>query len=299
LTPLGDVIAAANRMAAGDLNQSLSAARVDEWGSVNRGLTQLNVNLQAMVGDVRCEVEGIETASREISAGSADLSARTESQASNLQQTAASLEQITSTIRANADSARKANDLAELASEVAERGAQAAGSAIERMGEIQTSSQRIVEIIQVIEGISFQTNLLALNAAVEAARAGEQGRGFAVVAGEVRALAGRTSGAAREIKGLIDDSVARVAGGRRLVEDTGQTVRETMTSIQQVAVLVAEISAASSEQAMGIAQVNEAVAQLDTLTQQNAAMVEQLSASAASLSSQAEGVAEAVRIFGS
>jgi aerotaxis receptor len=299
LAPLGEMITAANRMAAGDLNQSLSAARVDEWGSVNRGLTQLNVNLQAMVGDVRCEVEGIENASREISAGSADLSARTESQASNLQQTAASLEQITGTIRANADSARKANDLAELASEVAERGAKAAGSAIERMGEIQTSSQRIVEIIQVIESISFQTNLLALNAAVEAARAGEQGRGFAVVAGEVRALAARTSGAAREIKGLIDDSVARVAGGRRLVEDTGQTVRETMTSIQQVAVLVAEISAASSEQATGIAQVNEAVAQLDSLTQQNAAMVEQLSASASSLSAQAEVVAEAVRIFGS
>ncbi len=297
--PLNELISAANRMAAGDLRQVLPATRVDEWGNANRGLTQLNVNLQAIVGDVRYQVEGIDNASREISAGSADLSGRTESQASNLEQTAASLEQITSTICANADAARKANQLAELASEVAERGAQAAGSAIERMGEIQTSSQRIGEIIQVIEGISFQTNLLALNAAVEAARAGEQGRGFAVVAGEVRALAARTSGAAREIKGLIDDSVARVAGGRRLVEDTGQTVRETMTSIRQVAVLVAEISTASSEQATGIAQVNEAVNQLDSLTQQNAAMVEELSASAASLSTQAGVVAEAVKIFGS
>ncbi len=299
VAPLKELISAANRMAAGDLRQVLPATRLDEWGSANRGLTQLNVNLQAIVGDVRYQVEGIDNASREISAGSADLSGRTESQASNLEQTAASLEQITSTICANADSARKANELAEQATDVAERGAQAAGSAIERMGEIQASSQRIGEIIQVIEGISFQTNLLALNAAVEAARAGEQGRGFAVVAGEVRALAARTNGAAREIKSLIDDSVARVEGGRRLVEDTGQTVRETMTSIRQVAALVAEISTASTEQATGIAQVNEAVNQLDNLTQQNAAMVEQLSASAASLSTQAGVVAEAVRIFGS
>lgn len=297
VVPLNELISATNRMAAGDLRQTLTATRVDEWGSINRGLTQLNVNLQAIVGDVRQQVEGMDIASREISAGSNDLSARTESQASNLEQTAASLEQITGTICANADAARKANELAERASEVAEQGSRAAGSAVERMGEIQGSSQRISEIIQVIEGISFQTNMLALNAAVEAARAGEQGRGFAVVAGEVRALAARTSGAAKEIAGLIQDSAERVEGGRQLVEDTGNTVRETMNSIQQLAALVAEISTASSEQATGIGQVNEAVAQLDSITQQNAAMVEELSAAAASLSAQAGVVSEAVHIF--
>lgn len=295
--PLRAVIATANRMAAGDLNNTLTSDRADEMGGINRGLTQLNVNLQAIVGDVRKQVEGIHSASREISDASADLSARTESQASNLQQTAAALEEVTGTIRANADTARQATKLAEEASLMAGKGEQAVGEAVDSMGEIRQASGRIGEIIQVIDGISFQTNLLALNAAVEAARAGEHGRGFAVVAGEVRTLAARTRSAAHEIKALIEASEAQIAGGTRQVEDTGRTVKETMSAIRRVTDLVSEISRASEEQANGIAQVYVAVSQLDGLTQQNAAMVEQLSASAAALSDQAGVVTEAVRIF--
>ena len=297
LAPLIAVTAATHRMAAGDLRQSLPSASSDEMGNINRGLSQLNVNLRAVVGDVREQVEGINTASREISSGSADLSSRTESQASNLQQTAASLEQITGTIRANADTARSANEMAEQATALAERGGRSVSTVVERMGEIRRASERIGEIVQVIDGISFQTNLLALNAAVEAARAGEHGRGFAVVAGEVRMLAARTSAAAKEIKSLIEASAVQVEGGSRLVEETGRTVQQTLTAIRRVTALVADISNASLEQASSIAEVNSAVAQLDGLTQQNAAMVEQLSASAISLHEQAGQVSEAVHIF--
>ena len=295
--PLRLATATANRMAAGDLTQALASDRLDEFGRLARGLTQLNVNLQAIVGDVRREVDGIDTASREIASGNHDLSSRTESQASSLQQTAASLEQITATIRQNAESARAAASLADEASLVAQRGGTAAHDAVQRMDGIRQASLRIGEIIGVIDGISFQTNILALNAAVEAARAGEAGRGFAVVAGEVRALAQRTSGAAREIKTLIEDAVGRVEAGSRLVGDTGATVQQTLQAVQRVQQLVAEISAASEQQSSGVVQVNSAVANLDTLTQQNAAMVEELAAAASSLSRQSEVVSEAVRIF--
>ena len=297
VAPLREATATANRMAAGDLSPSAEAGRLDEVGRLMRGLAQLNVNLQAIVGDVRREVEGIHTASHEIASGNHDLSSRTESQASNLQQTAAALEEITATIRQNADAARTAADLAQQATDVARRTGTSAGDAMRRMDEIKQSSGRIVEIIGVIDGISFQTNILALNAAVEAARAGEAGRGFAVVAAEVRQLAQRTSGAAREIKGLIEDSAHKVAAGTKLVGDTGATVQQTLDAVQRVSQLVSDISMASEQQSTGVIQVNAAVANLDTLTQQNAAMVEELSAAASSLSGQAEVVAEAVRIF--
>ncbi len=297
VAPLREATATANRMAAGDLSPSAEAGRLDEVGRLMRGLAQLNVNLQAIVGDVRREVEGIHTASHEIASGNHDLSSRTESQASNLQQTAAALEEITATIRQNADAARTAADLAQQATDVARRTGTSAGDAMRRMDEIKQSSGRIVEIIGVIDGISFQTNILALNAAVEAARAGEAGRGFAVVAAEVRQLAQRTSGAAREIKGLIEDSAHKVAAGTKLVGDTGATVQQTLDAVQRVTQLVSDISMASEQQSTGVIQVNAAVANLDTLTQQNAAMVEELSAAASSLSGQAEVVAEAVRIF--
>jgi len=297
LAPIRQAVAVARRMSAGDLSQTLQADRPDEVGQLARGLTQLNVNLQAIVGDVRREVEGITLASREIAKGNHDLGNRTESQASNLQQTAASMEQITGTIRQTADTAHAAAALAGEAAEVAERSGRAASDVAERMGEIRTSSHRIGEIIGVIDGISFQTNILALNAAVEAARAGEQGRGFAVVAAEVRALAQRTSAAAREIKVLIEDSSTKVEAGTRLAEATGETTRQTQDAVQRVHALIAEISTASGEQSKGVAQVNAGVAELDSLTQQNAAMVEELAAAASSLHGQAEVVSQAVRIF--
>ncbi|MFT3956946.1 MAG: methyl-accepting chemotaxis protein [Piscinibacter sp.] len=298
VAPFAQASDTANRLAAGDLTQSAGAvARLDEVGELMRGLAQMNVNLQAIVGDVRREVDGIHTASREIAGGNLDLSSRTESQASNLQQTAAALEQITATIRQNADASRSAAALAQQASEVARRGGSAADDATRRMAEIRQSSGRIAEIIGVIDGISFQTNILALNAAVEAARAGEAGRGFAVVAAEVRHLAQRTSAAAREIKALIEDSANKVESGTRLVADTGATVQQTLEAVRRVTQLVSDISMASEQQSSGVVQVNAAVANLDTLTQQNAAMVEELAATSSSLSGQAEVVTEAVRIF--
>jgi aerotaxis receptor len=297
VAPLHDVIRAVNRMAAGDLTQALHAGHLDEIGRVGRGLSQLNVNLQAIVGDVRSEVEGMTLASREISNGNHDLGTRTESQASNLQQTAASLEEITGTIRQTAENSRVAADLAQDATVVAERSGQAARDVSERMREIKESSHRIAEIIGTIDGISFQTNILALNAAVEAARAGDAGRGFAVVASEVRALSQRTTQAAREIKTLIADSSAKVEAGSALADATGLNTQQTQDAVRRVHALIAEISAATGEQSKGVTQINVAVAELDTLTQQNAAMVEELAAAAGSLNGQAEVVSQAVRIF--
>jgi|JI10StandDraft_1071094.scaffolds.fasta_scaffold167486_3 aerotaxis receptor len=297
LTPLREAVAAARRMSAGDLSGVLVADRQDEVGQLNRSLTQLNVNLQAIVGDVRREVEGITLASSEIAKGNHDLGTRTEAQASNLQQTAASMEEITGTIRQTADTAHAAAQMAGDAAMVAERSGQAANDVAQRMGEIRQSSQRIAEIIGTIDGISFQTNILALNAAVEAARAGEAGRGFAVVASEVRALAQRTSSAAREIKVLIEGSSNKVEAGTRLAEATGETTRQTQDAVRRVHALISEISTATSEQSKGASQVSAGVTELDSITQQNAAMVEELSAAASSLHVQAEVVSQAVRIF--
>ncbi len=298
VAPLERATEVANRLAAGDLLQrDIAGARLDEAGRLMRALAQLNVNLQAIVGDVRREVDGVHTAAREIAGGNHDLSSRTESQASNLQQTAATLEEITATIRQNADAAGSAAGLAQQASDIARRGESTAGSATQRMEEIRRASGRIVEIIAVIDGISFQTNILALNAAVEAARAGEAGRGFAVVAAEVRQLAQRTSAAAREIKALIEDSAQKVDAGAELVAGTGATVQQTLEAVERVTQLVLGISMASEQQSTALVQVNAAVASLDTLTQQNSAMVEELAATSSALSGQAEVVSEAVRIF--
>ncbi|WP_157269786.1 methyl-accepting chemotaxis protein [Azohydromonas aeria] len=297
LAPLREAVATAQRLAAGQLGTAPPATGDDEVGRLMRGLSQLDVNLQAIVGDVRREVEGIRLASREISSGNRDLGERTESQASSLEQTAASVEEIAVTLRHSAEHAESARGLAQHASDAARRGGEAMQALLQRMAEIREASQRIGEIIQVIDSISFQTNILALNAAVEAARAGESGRGFAVVAGEVRALAQKTSEAAREIKQLIGEAAGRVEAGNALAENTGHTVRENAQAVERVFSLISDMSRAAQEQANGVAQVNAAVSQLDGVTQQNAAMVEQLSAAALSLHRQAEVVADSVRIF--
>jgi methyl-accepting chemotaxis protein len=260
-------------------------------------LTQALQRVEASIATVRASAEQIGTATREIASGNIDLSQRTELTASSLQQTASSIEQLTATVGHSADSAREATTLASTAAQIAHRGGEMVSQVVNTMGEIQTSSRRIADIIGVIDGIAFQTNILALNAAVEAARAGEQGRGFAVVAGEVRSLAQRSAQAAREIKALIGDSVKRVESGSRLVGDAGQTMSELVGSVQRVADLIGEISSAASEQNGGIGQVNTAVAQLDQSTQQNAALVEQASAAAHSLSEQTERLVSAIQSF--
>jgi aerotaxis receptor len=296
-TPLHQAIRFANLMAAGDLSARIDGQSSGEFGDLMRALNQLNVNLQAVVSDVRHEVEGVQVASNEIASGNQDLSARTEAQASSLEQTAASMEELTSTVAQSANSAREASVLVSRAANVASEGNEAMGDVISTMDQISRSSHRIGEIIQVIEGISFQTNILALNAAVEAARAGEQGRGFAVVAAEVRSLAQRTSSAAKEIKVLIDESASQVSRGGQLVQDAGKTMGNIVTAVQQVNGLISEITGASQEQSMGLAQINQAVGQLDSVTQQNSAMVEELAAAAGSLQAQAKVMQESVQIF--
>jgi methyl-accepting chemotaxis protein len=249
------------------------------------------------VSSVRQGADGVSTASAEIAQGNNDLSARTENQASALEQTAASMEELNSTVKQNADNARQANQLAMQASTVAIQGGEVVGQVVQTMKGINESSQKIADIIGVIDGIAFQTNILALNAAVEAARAGEQGRGFAVVASEVRSLAGRSADAAKEIKQLINASVERVAQGTLLVDQAGTTMTEVVSSIRRVTDIVGEISAASSEQSQGVSQVGEAVNQIDQVTQQNAALVEQMAAAAGSLQTQAAALVQVVSLF--
>jgi methyl-accepting chemotaxis protein len=259
----------------------------DETGRLLRSIDTMRAALTRTLVQVRAVVDGISTASTQIASGNHDLSARTEHAASNLEQTAASMEELTATVRQSADTALRANQLAASAGAVARRGGDVVAQVVSTMEEINASSRRIADITGVIDGIAFQTNILALNAAVEAARAGEQGRGFAVVASEVRNLAQRSAESAREIKALIGQSVDKVEVGTRLVEEAGSTMQEIVTSVQRVGDMIAEITAAATEQSAGIGQVNVAVTQLDQMTQQNAALVEESAAAAESLKDQA------------
>lgn len=295
--PIHDAIDFANNMAAGDLTQRIECTRTDEIGALKRALTQLNVNLRAVVSDVRTEVNNMRDATSQISDGNQDLSARTESQAANLQETAASMDQMTATVRQTADTAQERSAVSARANQVASQGGSAVADVEATMRSINHSSKKVSEIIQIIEGIAFQTNILALNAAVEAARAGEQGRGFAVVASEVRALAQRSSGAAKEIRELISTSVSQIASGAQQVEGAGATMHQVVEAVGMVGALIDKISAATKEQSLGITQINQAVNSLDGTTQQNAALVEQAAAAASSLEQQAVVLTRTVQIF--
>jgi methyl-accepting chemotaxis protein len=295
--PLNHAVRLARTVAEGNLTSRIEISGRDETADLLTALQSMNGNLQKIVQQVRESTDTITTASGEIATGNLDLSSRTEQQASSLEETASAMEQLTSTVKQNADNARQANQLAASASDVAAQGGSVVGEVVQTMGSINASSRKIVDIISVIDGIAFQTNILALNAAVEAARAGEQGRGFAVVASEVRSLAQRSAAAAKEIKGLIDDSVEKVGNGSRLVEQAGITMNEVVQSVRRVSDVVAEISSASKEQSDGIEQVNHAVSQMDQTTQQNAALVEQAAAAAQSLQDQANRLTAVVSVF--
>jgi methyl-accepting chemotaxis protein len=295
--PVEDVVAAVTRIAQGDLATKISSTGRDEIAWLNHELNTMRKKLNTTIAEVRASAEQVALASNEIAQGNTDLSTRTENQASGLQQTASSMEQLTSTVRQNADNAEQANALVTTASNVAGRGGEVMGQVVETMTAINSSARKIADIIGVIDGIAFQTNILALNAAVEAARAGEQGRGFAVVAGEVRSLAQRSAAAAKEIKGLIGDSVEKVGTGTKLVDQAGATMSEILSSVRQVTHIMGEISVASREQSAGIEQVNRQVEEMDGMTQQNAALVEQAAAAASSLREQSHKLTETVAVF--
>jgi methyl-accepting chemotaxis protein I, serine sensor receptor len=285
------------RIARGKLVERVDARGTNEIGRLYDGLAKMQASVAQTVKTVRDAADSIYTGADEIATGNADLSARTESQAASLEQTASSMEELTATVRKNAEHAHEANALADDALASTAQGTSVVDSVVQKMRGIAQSSDRIAEIIAVIDGIAFQTNILALNAAVEAARAGEQGRGFAVVAGEVRALAQRSAQSAKEIKVLISESVSQIEGGSELVERAGDAMQKVSTSIGRVAQMMAEISTSSHEQRTGIEQVNQAVAQMDRMTQQNAALVEEAAAAASSLHDQTRQLKQAVSVF--
>ena len=295
--PIYEAVAVAERVASGNLSSHIVAQGRDETVQLMRALAAMNDSLATIVGRVRTGTGTISVASNEIAAGNQDLSSRTEQQASALEETAASMEELTSTVKQNADNARQANRLAGEAAMIADQGGEMVAEVVSTMGAINEASRRIADIIGVIDGIAFQTNILALNAAVEAARAGEQGRGFAVVASEVRNLAQRSAAAAKDIKSLIDDSVAKVAEGSEQVDRTGVTMKEIVRSIGQVSTIVSEIANASEEQRAGIEQVNGAIVEMDRVTQQNAALVEEAAAAALAMQEQAAELSALVGTF--
>ena len=295
--PLEELRDTALAVATGASRDASTTDRVDEIGTTMRTISQLGLMFRWLVDDVRQQVVSVQTAVSEIAQGNNDLSARTEQAAASVQQTASSMEQMTSAIQSNSEAACQADRLSGSATEAATRGGEAVSQVVSTMHDISDSSRKISAIIGVIDEIAFQTNILALNAAVEAARAGDQGRGFAVVAGEVRGLAKRSADAAKEIKGLIGDSVHRVEAGARIVDEAGRAMGDIVAQVRRVSGLINTISSASSEQSSGIHQASEAVSHIDQITQQNAALVEQSAAASLSLKQQAERLVEAVSVF--
>jgi methyl-accepting chemotaxis protein len=294
---LNRAVRVANAISQGQLGHNIVTRRKDELGRLLEAFRLMDERLALTVGEVRRGSDAVSTAAQQIAHGNDDLSQRTQEQASSLEETASSMEEMTSTVKQNAENASHANQLARGAREQAERGGEVAGKAIVAMSEINASSSKIADIVGLIQEIAFQTNLLALNAAVEAARAGEQGRGFAVVATEVRSLAQRSAGAAKEIKGLISDSAEKVRSGSELVNQSGKALAEIVDSVKKVTDIVAEIAAASQEQSAGIDQVNNAVMQMDEMTQQNAALVEEAAAAARAMQEQAGELTQQVGFF--
>ena len=294
LSSLADSV---ERLHSGNLYPDPSVNGRDELANILRLVGQMKMRLASMISDVRDSSGLIDKGAKEIALGNEYLSTRTEQQAANLEETASSMEQFTATVKQNADNAGEANALAMSASRFASQGGKVVGQVVETMGSIKDSSRKIVDIIGVIDGIAFQTNILALNAAVEAARAGEQGRGFAVVATEVRSLAQRSASAAKEIKKLIGDSVEKINAGGKLVDEAGNTMGHVVASVNHVAEIMGQISAASLDQSAGIEQVNRSVSQIDEMTQQNAALVEQAAEAARSMQDQAIVMTEAVSVF--
>ena len=294
---LNEVARVLGALAGGDLTQQVEGDFKGTFGKLKDDTNTTVEQLTQIITQIKTATETINTAAKEISAGNTDLSSRTEQQAASLEETASSMEELTSTVKQNAENAKQANQLAIGASDIAVKGGKVVSEVVTTMSAINESSKKIVDIISVIDGIAFQTNILALNAAVEAARAGEQGRGFAVVAAEVRSLAQRSAAAAKEIKGLIGDSVEKVGNGSKLVEQAGKTMDEIVSSVKRVTDIMSEITAASQEQSQGIEQVNQTITQMDEVTQQNAALVEEATASARSLEEQAGGLSHSVSQF--
>ncbi|WP_371766408.1 methyl-accepting chemotaxis protein [Massilia sp.] len=297
VAPMHRALEGVYALAGGDLSRPPARGRDDEMGRLLLALRQLNINLTAIVGDVRAGVGAIHAATRAIATGNHDLARRTEAQAASLEQTAASLAHIAARAGQNTDSAERADTLVGEASQVAGRGGVAVLEVGTTMGQISGSATRIVDIIGLIDGIAFQTNILALNAAVEAARAGEQGRGFAVVAGEVRGLAQRSAGAAREIKALIEDSVHQVGQGNELVDAAGRTMRQVVGAVQDAAAIMGDITAASRAQNEGIAEVNAAMVELDGITRENAALVEESAMASATVADQVGHLGQVLSVF--